>query len=53
MSLASKGNIPLESLLRAVIWTNPTTFLEFYLRDASETMAQSARFRLGLLLRSL
>ena len=47
MSLASKGNIPLESILRAEMWTNPTTFLEFYLKDASEALAQSARFRLG------
>ena len=45
MSLASKGNIPLEGLLRAGMWTNPTNFLYYCLRDASEAMAQSARFR--------
>ena len=47
MSLASNCNIPLESLLRAGMWTNPTTFLELYLKDASEMMAQSVRFRFG------
>ena len=47
MSLASRGNISLESLIHAGMWTNPTTILEFYLKNVSEMMAQSARFRLG------
>jgi integrase len=47
MSLASKANVPLEVLVQAGMWTNPTTFHAFYLGDASETLAQTGRFRLG------
>lgn len=50
MSLASKCNIPLESLIRAGMWANPTTFLNYYLSDATETLAQTGRFRLGPLI---
>ena len=47
MSLASRGNIPLEAIIRAGMWTNPTTFLAFYLSSTSEMSAQCRRFRLG------
>ena len=47
MSLSSRCNIPLESLVKAGMWSNPTTFLGFYLSDATETLAQTGRFRLG------
>jgi integrase len=47
MSLASRVNAPLEVLIQAGMWTNATTFHNFYLADASEASAQSGRFRLG------
>jgi len=47
MSMASKGTVPLEDIVRAGMWSTPTTFVSYYLSDASEVMAQSGRFRLG------
>lgn len=47
MSLACRGSVPMETLIRAGMWTKPTSFLSFYLADASEALAQSKRFRLG------
>jgi integrase len=47
ISLASRVGTPLESLVRAGMWTNPNTFLSYYLSDASELLAQTGRFRLG------
>src|SRR6056300_877786 len=47
VSLAAKVNTPLESIIRAGMWTNPTTFHGMYLSDASELLAQTGRFKLG------
>ena len=47
MSLAATSLVPLESLIRAGMWTNPNTFLAYYLSEASELVAQAGRFRLG------
>ena len=47
MSLASRMGAPLDSLVCAGVWTNPNTFLSFYLSYASELVAQSGRFRFG------
>lgn len=47
MSLASHVGAPLESLVRAGMWTNPNTFISHYLSEATELVAQTGRFRLG------
>jgi integrase len=47
MSLASRVGTPLESLIRAGMWTTPNVFLSHYLSDASELLGQTGRFRLA------
>ena len=47
MSLASRVGTPLEAVVRAGMWTNANTFLDFYLSQSSELVAQTGRFRLG------
>lgn len=47
VSLASATNVNLETLVRAGMWSNSTTFTNFYLSNATTVIQQSGRFRLG------
>jgi hypothetical protein len=50
MSLASAYNVNLETLVRSGMWTNSSTFTSFYLSNATTTLLQANRFRLGPLI---
>ena len=50
MSLASAYNVGLETIVRSGMWTNPSTFTNFYLSGASTSVLQAERFRLGPLI---
>ena len=47
MSLASRTGSSLESIIRAGMWTNPNTFISYYLSQVTEVVAQTTRFRIG------
>ena len=50
MSLASAYNVGLETIVRSGMWTNPSTFTNFYLSGAASSVLQAERFRLGPLI---
>ena len=47
MSLAARVGTPIDAIVRAGMWTNPNTFISYYLSPAAEQISQSGRFRLG------
>ena len=47
VSLSSAFNVSLESIIRAGMWNNHSTFTHHYLSNASTEMAQARGFRLG------
>jgi len=50
VSLASTFNVSLEAWVRSGMWTNASTFTNFYLSNASATMLQAKIFKLGPLI---
>ena len=52
MSLASSYNVSMETLIRAGMWVNSTSFTNYYLSDALVVVREAQRFRLGPLVTS-